>query len=385
MYNFLTDFIRNVYAGFDGDRIPLHSPVFMGEEKVAICNAIDSTFVSTIGSVVGDFEELTKSFTGSKYAVATNSGTSGLHLALLACGVTTDSEVITQSLTFVGTINAIRYCGASPNFIDIDYTRLSLSSDKLQDFLISYCEIRDDGKCWNKKTNKRISACVPMHTLGLPADVYNISKICKSYNIPLIEDAAESLGSWALGKHTGTIGDAGMISFNGNKIVTTGGGGVVFFKSASKAKFARHLGSTARVKNELLFEHDHVGFNYRMPNLNAALGVAQLSNLPYFLKQKAILADRYRLLFKKHGLEMVCSQKVDKSNNWLNTILLQDEIERDLLISFCKSQNIEARPFWKPMHQLNIFKSYYHDSMEVTENIFSRAVSLPSGVPQNGD
>ena len=297
MYEELISFIRNIYKtnGF----IPLHAPYLRGNEKKYLSSVVDTNFVSSVGKLVSNFENAIKQYTGSKYAIATVNGTSGLHICLKISGAHENTEVITQSLTFIATCNAIRYCGATPIFIDVDKNTLGLSLEALENFLEENCELRDDGICWNIFTKKKIVACVPMHTFGFPTDCHQIKKICKKYNLQLIEDSAESLGSSFNGKHTGTVGDMGVLSFNGNKIITTGGGGMILTNSKRKANLARHLTTQAKIKSQWEFIHDQIGYNYRMPNLNAALGLAQIEKIEFILKRKREIAELYYSWGKK--------------------------------------------------------------------------------------
>ena len=273
--------VREIYK--TNDFIPLHEPRFLGNEKEYLMDTIDSTFVSSVGKYVDDFEIAVANYTGAAYAVATVNGTAALHIALLVAGVKNGDEVITQSLTFVATCNAIRYCNADPVFIDVSKKTLGLSAESMSRFLEENCEIRDDGYCWNKTTGKVVRACVPMHTFGFPVELDEINNLCNRYNISLVEDAAESLGSTYKEKHTGTVGRVAAISFNGNKIITSGGGGMLLTSDKALAQKVKHITTTAKVRHKWAFEHDEVGFNYRLPNVNAALGLAQIESLPKIL------------------------------------------------------------------------------------------------------
>ena len=266
--------------------IPLHEPQFRGSEKKYLLEAIDSTFVSSVGKFVVQFEQKVAEYTGAKHAIATVNGTAALHIALKLTGVENNNEVITQSLTFVATCNAIRYCGATPLFLDVDRSTLGLSAKSVKNFLSQHSEIREDGFCWNKTSNNKISACLPMHTFGFPVELDKIKTVCDQYKIPLVEDAAESLGSLYHEKHTGTIGKLAVLSFNGNKIITTGGGGMILTNDDQLAKRAKHITTTAKIPHQWEFIHDEIGYNYRLPNLNAALGVAQMELLPEYIKNE---------------------------------------------------------------------------------------------------
>ena len=296
MFNDFIDFVKKIYG--NKKEIPLHEPKFIGNEKKYLKDCIDTTFVSSIGKYVDKFEKKIAKYTGAKYAVATTNGTSALHVSLILAGVGQDDEVITQPLNFIASCNAISYCKAKPIFIDVDRDTMGLSPDALNLFLKNNTLIKNK-KCINKRTKKIIKACVPMHSYGHPCRIKEIKRILKKYYIFLIEDAAESLGSFYDNKHTGTFGELGVISFNGNKIITAGGGGCIITNDKVLAKKAKHLTTTAKVPHKWDFNHDMTGYNYRMPNLNAALLMAQLENLNYFLKNKRKLAKKYEVFFKK--------------------------------------------------------------------------------------
>ena len=296
MHSDFVVFVREVFG--TNEHIPLHAPRFKGREREYVLNTIESTLVSSIGEYVIEFEKRILEYTGAKYAIATVNGTSALHIALLLAEVCQDDEVITQSLTFVATCNAISYCGARPVFVDVERATLGMSPSSLNAFLDEYAEIRDDGLCWNKKTNRVLRACVPVHDLGHPVDITDIAVLCERYNIALVEDASESLGSFYKGKHTGRVGVTSSFSFNGNKIITTGGGGMLITDDEEISRKARHLTTTAKLPHPWLFLHDKIGYNYRMPNLNAALGCAQIENLPDYVVRKRTLADNYRRWFE---------------------------------------------------------------------------------------
>lgn len=383
MYDDLAKFIRNIYHSPNSENIALHEPVFSGNEKKYLSQAIDSTFVSSVGAFVDRFEQKICDYTGANFCVATVNGTSALHAMLLINGVETDTEVITQSLTFVGTINAIIYCGAEPVFVDVDYKRMSMSARSLQEFLETRTEIRNDGMCWNKATNKRIVACMPMHTFGLPADIKKIEKICKKYNIIVIEDSAEALGSWTDDVHVGAGASSGVLSFNGNKIITSGGGGMIMCNSEEIANKAKHITTTARTSCGWHFEHDQVGFNYRLPNVNAALGLAQMEHLPGFLQKKREIAELYQSFGRSVGLDFVVESEGTYSNYWLNCLITDDIEDRDNCLLVLNNKGILARPIWKPMHLLPMFQRFQKTNLDTTETLFSRIVSLPSGVGAN--
>ena len=377
MFESITDFIRSIY-GFDGV-IPLHEPRFIGNEKEYLNDCIDSTFVSSAGKYVDEFEEKIAKYTGSKYAVATCNGTAALHVSLMLANVSKNDEVITQPLTFVATCNAISYCGAEPIFIDVDKDTMGLSPKALQIFLEKNTTIKDQ-QCINKNTGKIIKACVPMHSFGHPCRVDEIRDICDKHKIFLIEDAAESLGSFYKDKHTGTYGEIGAISFNGNKIITSGGGGCIITNDKILAKRAKHLTTTAKLNHKWEYMHDMVGYNYRMPNLNAALLVAQLENLDSFLINKRKLAMTYKNFFSDKGCQFFEEPLQSKSNYWLNIILLEDLKQRDLFLDEANSKGLMARPIWTLMNKLPMFKNSHNDGLVNARWFEEHAVNIPSSV-----
>ena len=377
MFEDVINFIQSTYQS--KDFIPLHEPKFIGNEKKYLNECIDSTFVSSVGKFVDEFEEKIAKYTGARYAVATSNGTSALHIALLLANVTRNDEVITQPLTFVATCNAISYCGANPVFIDVDKETMGLSPLSLQAYLEKNTYIKNQ-QCVNNKTGKVIKACVPMHTFGLPCRIDEIKEICDKYHISLIEDAAESLGSFYKNKHTGTFGQMGVISFNGNKIITAGGGGCIITDDETLAKKAKHLTTTAKVPHKWKFVHDAIGFNYRMPNLNAALLVAQLEQLDGFLENKKLLANKYKEFFKKSDIVLVTELENSKLNYWLNTIILKDEQQRDLLLDEANSKGVMVRPIWVLMNKLPIFKNAQNRDLTNSEWLEQRVVNIPSSV-----
>ena len=365
-------------------QIGLHEPLFIGQEKRYLSDAIDSTFVSTSGKNVEEFEDEVKKFTGAKHAIATVNGTAALHLGLKSVGVSEGSEVVTQAFTFVATANSISYTGANPVFVDIDRDSLGLSAASLERFLLERCDVNDQEECINKKTRKRVSACVPMHCFGNPCDSEKISQLCSRYNIPLIEDAAEALGSFAKKRHVGTEHcSLAILSFNGNKIITTGGGGMILTNDEKIARYCRHLSTTAKVAHPWAFEHDQVGFNYRMPNINAALGLAQLEMLPKFLVAKRRLAKCYIEWSRKEGLEVITEADGNRSNYWLNAIVMPDRESRDRLLSLTNNHNIMTRPAWIPMNHLSIYAACEIVDLEISDMMADRVVCLPSGVPKS--
>jgi perosamine synthetase len=381
MFKDFVNFVKDIYK--TNDFIPLHEPRFIGNEKKYVADAIDSTYVSSVGAYVDKFENAIVDITGAKYAVATVNGTAALHIALKLAGVTSGDEVITQSLTFIATCNAIRYCNADPVFVDVDLKTLGLSAESLQIFLDEYCEIRDDGYCWNKKTNNTIRACLPMHTFGFPVDLDKINDICRHYNIILVEDAAESLGSKYKQQHTGTIGKLAALSFNGNKILTAGGGGVVLTNDEELAVYAKHITTSAKVPHKWEFVHNETGYNYRMPNLNAALVVAQLELLPNFIENKRQLADRYQKWGMNNDLKFVCEPKNTKSNYWLNTVLTKNKDEQLAMLEYTNNNGVMTRPVWLPMHKLSINSDCFWTHLNNTEWLAERLVNVPSSVILN--
>ena len=375
MFNDVIHFIKNLYSG--NKSIPLHEPRFVGNEKRYLNECIDSTFVSSVGKFVDEFEEKIANYTGAKYAIATSNGTSALHISLILANVEENDEVITQPLTFVATCNAINYCGAQPIFVDVDKETMGLSPSALQDFLENNTMVKNQ-QCINNSTGEVIKACVPMHTFGHPCMIDEIKDICDKYHIFLIEDAAESLGSMYKNKHTGTFGQMGVLSFNGNKIITSGGGGCLVTNDKRLAKKAKHLTTTAKVPHKWDFYHDMVGYNYRMPNLNAALLVAQLENLDSFINSKRKLAGIYEDFFNGTDYVFVKESIESKSNYWLNSIILQDKNQRDLFLEDTNSQGIMTRPIWTLMNKLSMFEYAQCGDLKNSEWLEDRVVNIPS-------
>jgi perosamine synthetase len=372
----ITDFIRSVYA-CPKAYIPLHEPRFIGNEKKYIAECIDTNFVSSVGKFVTLFEKRIASYAGAKYAVACVNGTSALHLALKILGVKEGDEVITQPLTFIATANAISYCNALPVFLDIDKDTLGLSPDALNDFLEKNTKIKNR-ICYNKKTRRKISACIPVHVFGHPLRIDRIVDICKKHYIPVIEDAAESMGSFYKHKHTGTFGKIGVLSFNGNKIITTGGGGMLLFNEKELAKKAKHLSTQAKIPHAWEFKHDEIGFNYRMPNINAALGIAQLEKLPFFIKRKRELAKEYEEFFNQIGIPFFKELSHARSNYWLNTILFKNRKERDAFLRYANKERVMARPAWRLMNELPMFKHCQSYNITNASELTDRLVNIPS-------
>lgn len=376
MYKEVIDFIRKTFKEPEAF-IPLHAPYFGGNEKKYLLDTIDSTFVSSVGAYVNKFEEMMAEITGAKYAIATTNGTTALHLALIVAGVKRDEEVITQPLTFVATANAITHATAIPVFIDVDKDTMGLSPFALKAFLNENAEIRD-GKTINKKTNKRIAACVPMHTFGIPCRIDEITAICNEYNIPVVEDAAESLGSYYHGKHTGTFGQLAAFSFNGNKTVTCGGGGAIITNDEKLAQHAKHLSTTAKIPHPYEFVHDEVGFNYRMPNLNAAVACAQLEQLENILSNKRELAMMYKNYFDDTAIHFVSELNDCEANYWLNTIVLNSSHERDAFLKETNNSKVMTRPIWKLMNKLPMYNQCQSGPLENAQWLEDRVVNIPS-------
>ena len=397
-YKEIVDFIRELYNQPQGF-IPLHAPVFNGNEKKYLLDCIDSTFVSSVGKYVDLFEEKMAEYTGAKKAVACVNGTNALYLALKLVGVEPNTEVITQPLTFIATANAIAYTGAQPVFLDVDKDTLGLSPEAVKNWLKNNTkpETRNSKLVTiNQLTNKPISACVPMHTFGHPCRIDEIVKICTKYNIPVVEDAAESLGSFYKEKHTGTFGKIGILSFNGNKILTTGGGGMLLFKDEELAKKAKHLTTQAKIPHPWEFAHDEIGYNYRMPNINAALGLAQLEQLPQFIESKRKIAKAYKDFFSSNsGSEVILSLSKNvegttikfftepinsKSNYWLNSILLENKTERDAFLKYSNENGVMTRPAWTLMNKLEMFKDCQTDNLKNAIELTDKLVNIPSSV-----
>ena len=373
----LVSFIQNLYK--TKKFIPLHEPRFLGNEKQYLNECIDSTFVSSVGAFVERFESEFAAYVGSQYAVATVNGTAALHLALVINDVGAGDEVITQALSFVATANAISYTGAKVIFIDVDKDTLGLSPQALLDFLEAHCVVKN-AQCINKNTQRRVKACVPMHTFGNPCKIDEIAMICKIWHISLVEDAAESLGSLYKQRHTGTFGSVGAFSFNGNKIITSGGGGVLVTDDENLARRAKHLSTTAKLSHAYEFVHDVLGYNYRMPNLNAALLVAQMEKMPEYLQDKRELAQIYAEYFSAKKIKFIQAQKEAKSNCWLNAILLKDKQERDSYLEYLNSKGVMSRPIWQLLSELAPYKECQHDSLRNSLFLSERVINLPSSV-----
>jgi perosamine synthetase len=378
MYKETIEFIRKIYN--TSDIVPLHAPRFIGNEKKYLNVCIDSTFVSYVGAFVTQFEDMIKEYTGAKYAVATANGTLALHTALITSGVHEEDEVLTQALTFVATANAISHCGAKPVFVDSERETLGISPEKLDEFLRQNTIIHDDGFCYNKHNGRKIAACVPVHVFGHPVRIDVIEAICSKYHIVCIEDAAESLGSFYKGQHTGTFGKVGVFSFNGNKIVTAGGGGMVVTNDEATATLAKHITTTAKVVHKWEISHDMIGYNYRLPNVNAAIGCAQMESLPEFLENKRELAGYYKEFFDKMDVFFYTERENCSSNYWLNAILLQDKTERDSFLEYSIASGVMTRPIWRLLNTLPMYKNCQTTDLENANYLADRIVNLPSSV-----
>jgi len=376
MINETVKFIREQYQ--TDSFIALHEPVFIGNEKKYLAECIDSTFVSTVGVYVNQFEEMIAEYTNAKYAIATVNGTSAIHIALILAGTEKNDEVITQPLTFIATCNAISYCGATPVFVDVDKDTMGLSPASLSAFLEESTE-QKHGTCYNKTTGNKISAVLPMHTFGHPCRIEEIANICEKYNISLVEDAAESLGSYSNGKHTGTFGKVGAFSFNGNKTITSGGGGMIVTNDKQLAQIAKHLTTTAKAPHPYEFIHDEIGYNYRLPNINAALGCAQMESIETILKDKRKLATAYQQFFKNKNITFFKERSGTKANYWLNAVILKDKKERDLFIESTNKADVMTRPIWHLMNNLKMFESCQKADISNATWLEERVVNIPSG------
>jgi perosamine synthetase len=371
----IIDFIRGLYQ--TTEFIPLHEPKFVGNEKAYVLDCIDSTFVSSVGKYVDRFEQMMADYTGAKYAVATVNGTAALHIALKLAGVDQGDEVITQSLSFVATCNAISYCVAKPVFVDVDRDTLGMSPSSLLNFLSANTTQTSAG-CINKTTGRRISAVVPMHTFGLPCRIDEIANICEEFNIPLIEDTAESLGSYYQGKHTGTFGKLAAFSFNGNKTITTGGGGMIITDDEALAKRAKHITTTAKQPHPYEFVHDEIGYNYRLPNINAALGCAQMESLPRLLESKRTIALAYAEFFSASNIHFVVEPAHSNSNYWLNALILEDKPAREEFLKELNAAGVMSRPIWRLMNELPMFHDCQSSDLTNAKWLEERVVNIPS-------
>jgi len=378
MNNKLIHFIRDIYQ--TDDLIPLHAPVFSGNEQKYVANSIESTFVSSVGEYVNNFEKHIEIYTGTAKAVATVNGTAALHSALYMAGVQAGDLIITQALTFVATCNAFFHMGAEPIFVDISATSLGLCPKETEKYLELNAQLNADNECIHKPTGKRIKAIIPMHTFGHPVELDQLVAVCLKWNITLVEDAAESLGSFYKGKHTGTFGEFAALSFNGNKIITTGGGGMVLCRDLEMGNRTKHITTTAKMPHPYEYYHDQPGFNYRLPNLNAALGCAQMEMLAHFLQQKRSLAEQYQQFFSGSDFQFVTEPEYAQSNYWLNAIICPDHKSRNSLLKKTNEQGVMTRPVWQLMHRLPMYKNALRGDLSVSENTEALLVNIPSSV-----
>ena len=377
-YNQITDFIHQLFR--TEETVPLHAPLFIGNEKKYLEECIDTTFVSSVGKFVDRFEADMAAYTGARKAVVCVSGTNALHMAMMLAGVERDDEVLTQALTFIATCNAISYIGAHPVFIDVDMETLGLSPKAVKDWLVKNAEVKN-GVCYNKHTGRRVKACVPMHTFGHPVKIDELVAVCEEWHLELVEDAAESIGSLYKGRHTGTFGKVGAISFNGNKTITTGGGGMLLFQDEELGTLAKHLTTQAKVPHRWAFVHDHIGYNYRMPNINAALGCAQLENIDRYVADKRETAAIYADFFKNiPDITFFTEPENCRSNYWLNVVMLKDKSAQQEFLEYTNDHGVMTRPVWELMNRLEMFKHCETDGLKNTEWLADRIVNIPSSV-----
>lgn len=376
-YSEVIGFIKNQ---FDNKAfIPLHEPRFLGNEKKYVVDTIDSTFVSSVGAYVDKFEIMMSSISGTNKSVAVVNGTSALQVALRLAGVCNGDEVITQALTFIATVNAIIYNGAAPIFIDVDLDTMGLSPEAVEAFLEEFGEVRD-GICYNKKTNKKIAACMPMHTFGFPVHLHKLLKVCNKWNIPLVEDAAEAIGSEYHSTPIGSFGKLGVFSFNGNKIVTSGGGGAIVTNNVELGIKAKHLTTTAKVPHPYEYVHDEIGYNFRMPNLNAALACAQLEQLPLFIESKRTLARDYNSFFKSKGIKFRTELPETKANYWLMCVELENKKERESFLKSTNDNGVMTRPIWQLIFKSSLYSGFQKDEQINALYLEDRIVNIPSSV-----
>ncbi len=374
----ITDFIHDLYDA--KDFVPLAVPVFRGNEKKYLNECIDTTFVSSVGKFVDRFEEDMAKYTGCKRAVVCVSGTNALHMSLMLAGVERDDEVLTQALTFVATCNALSYIGAYPVFIDVDKDTMGLSPVAVREWLAKNSE-QKNGQCYNKRTGRRVKACVPMHTFGHPVHLDELVEVLKEYNIELVEDAAESIGSLYKGKHTGTFGKIGALSFNGNKTITTGGGGMMLFNDEELGAYAKHITTQAKIPHRWEFKHDHIGYNYRMPNINAALGCAQLEHIEEYVASKRETAKAYEEFFKDiPDIDFFVDSPDTRSNYWLQVVILKDRDAQQEFLQYTNDNGVMTRPIWELMNRLPMFEKCENDGLKNTIWFADRVVNIPSSV-----
>jgi perosamine synthetase len=377
-YDMIIDNIRDLFNE-PKEFIPLHVPHFSGNEKKYVNECIDSTFVSSVGKFVDQFELAIAKYTGAKRCVVCVNGTNAIHLALIASGVDAGDEVLTQPLTFIATVNAISYAQATPVFVDVDKDTMGMSPTSLRKFLEEETIIKE-GNCYSKTTGSKISACLPMHTFGHAVRIDEIKTICEEFHIILIEDAAEAIGSVYKGKHLGTYGILGTFSFNGNKTITTGGGGAIITDDEELADKLKHLSTQAKVPHKWKYEHDQIGYNYRMPNINAALGLAQIENLDYILKQKRKLAKSYKQSFTSIGIDVFVERESESSNYWLNAVILENKEQQQTFLSKLNDAGVMCRPIWELMTEMVMFKDCQKTNLDNARWLSDRVVNIPSSV-----
>lgn len=373
----LVHFIKDLYSS--ESPVPLHAPKFLGNEKKYLADCIDSTFVSYVGAFVTQFEKHVQEVTGSRHAIALVNGTAAIQMGLVAAGISAGDEVITQALTFAATANGIRHAGGEPVFVDVDKDSLGMSPSALSDFLECHAEVRE-GRCHNKVTGRRIFAVMPMHTFGLPVRIIEIAALCSQWGLLLIEDAAESLGSVVGDRHTGRFGLAATLSFNGNKPVTTGGGGMLLTDDDQLASRVRHISTTAKRKHAWEFFHDELGWNLRMPNVNAALGCAQMERLGEILANKRATAEAYLAWGESNGVSFVRELPGTRSNYWLNALLVRDRAEREEFLAYSNENGVQTRPIWVLMNKLPMYQNNLHGPLENSLWLEDRVINVPSGV-----
>lgn len=371
-------FANDIKMLYGKNFVPLHEPTFNDNEIEYVTDCVKTGWVSSVGSYVTRFEEELAEFVGVKRAVAVVNGTAALHIALKIAGVEANDEVLMPSLTFIATANAVSYLQAIPHFVDVDEETLGVDPLKLNHYLDKVSELRY-GKLFNKETNRRIKALIPMHTFGHPCAMDELVVLCEKYHLVLVEDAAESLGSYYKGKHTGSFGKVSAMSFNGNKIITTGGGGAILTDNEELADYAKHLTTTAKVPHKVEYVHDEIGYNYRMPNINAALGCAQLEKVDVFIEQKRKLANTYEtLLTNLDGVQLFKESNFCQSNYWLQTLTLDESLNRDEVLAFLNENGVMSRPIWQPIHELQMYKTYPKMNLNVTEKFKKVIINIPS-------
>lgn len=377
-YSKIVSFIKDLYG--NNNFIPLAIPVFIGNEKKYLNECIDTTFVSSVGKFVDRFEDDIAKYTGCKRAVVCVSGTNALHMSLMLAGVERDDEVLTQALTFIATCNALSYIGAHPVFIDVDRDTMGLSPVSVREWLAKNSE-QKNGECYNMNTGRRVKACVPMHTFGHPVHLDELVEVLKEYHIELVEDAAESIGSLYKGKHTGTFGKVGALSFNGNKTITTGGGGMMLFNDEELGEYAKHITTQAKIPHRWEFRHDHIGYNYRMPNINAALGCAQLEHIEEYVASKRDTAKAYEEFFKDiPEIDFFVDTPDTRSNYWLNVVILKDKNAQLDFLEYTNDNGVMTRPIWELMNRLPMFEKCENDGLKNTIWFANRVVNIPSSV-----